>query len=129
MEGVNRAISKACDEFRKAILDADNKITENLRKGYTLEATVKVNKDLLATVCGVKPNEEEHKLDYGDAVRVPWKSYDYMYIGPEGRHIRLFDPKTHTVVLVSVTDNLTYQGCKIILCDEDDIRKIWKDKK
>ena len=129
VEGVNRAISKACDEFRKAILDADNKITENLRKGYTLEATVKVNKDLLATVCGVKPNEEEHKLDYGDAVRVPWKSYDYMYIGPEGRHIRLFDPKTHTVVLVSVTDNLTYQGCKIILCDEDDIRKIWKDKK
>lgn len=81
------------------------------------------------TVLGVKPKEEEHKLDYGDAVRVPWKSYDYMYIGPEGKHIRLFDPKTHTVVVVSVTDNLTYQGYKIILCDEDDIRKIWKDKK
>lgn len=79
--------------------------------------------------CGVKPKEEEHQLDYGDAVRVPWRDYDYMYIGPEGKHIRLFDPKTHAVVLVSVTDNLTYQGCKIILCDEDDIRKIWKDKK
>ena len=109
--------------------DADNKITENLRKGCTLEATVEVDKDLLTKVCGVVSKEEEHKLDYGDAVRVPWKSYDYMSIGPEGKHIRLFDPKTHTVVLVSVTDNLTYQGCKIILCDEDDIRKIWKDKK
>ena len=129
VEGVNRAISKACDEFRKAILDADNKITENLRKGYTLEATVEVDKDLLATVCGINSKEEDHQLDYGDAVRVPWRDYDYMYIGPEGKHIRLFDPKTHAVVLVSVTDNLTYQGCKIILCDEDDIRKIWKDKK
>jgi hypothetical protein len=124
VEGVNRAITKACEEFRKAVLDADNKITENLRKGCTLEANVEVNKDLLEKVCGVK-----HQLEYGDAVRVPWKSYDYMYIGPEGKHIRLFDPKTHTVVVVSVTDNLTYQGCKIILCDEDDIRKIWKDKK
>ena len=123
-EGVNRAISKACEEFRKAVLDADNKITENLRKGCTLEATVEVDKDLLTKVCGV-----EHQLEYGDAVRVPWKNYDYMYIGPEGKHIRLFDPKTHTVVVVSVRDNLTYQGCKIILCDEDDIRKIWKDKK
>lgn len=98
-------------------------------KPVTMEATVKVNKDLLEKVCGIKPKEEEHQLDYGDAVRVPWKSYDYMYIGPEGKHIRLFDPKTHTVVVVSVRDNLTYQGCKIILCDEDDIRKIWKDKK
>lgn len=130
VEGVNRAISKACEEFRKAVLDAaDNKITENLRKGCTLEAKVEVNKDLLEKVCGVKPNEEEKELDYGDAVRVPWRDYDYMYIGPEGEHIRLFDPKTHTVVVVSVRDNLTYQGCKIILCDEDDIRKIWKDKK
>lgn len=92
--------------------------------GGTIEATVEINKDLLAKVCGVK-----HQLDYGDAVKVPWKSYDYMYIGPEGKHIRLFDPKTHTVVVVSVRDNLTYQGYKIILCGEDDIRKIWKDKK
>jgi hypothetical protein len=129
VEGVNRAITKACEGFCEAVRDADTKITENLRKGCTLEATVEVDKDLLATVCGVKPNEEEHKLDYGDAVRVPWRDYDYMYIGPEGKHIRLFDPKTHTVVVVSVRDNLTYQGCKIILCDEDDIRKIWKDKK
>lgn len=129
VEGVNRAITKACEDFCKTVRDADNKIAENLRKGCTLEAKVEVNKDLLEKVCGVKPNEEEHKLDYGDAVRVPWRDYDYMYIGPEGKHIRLFDPKTHTVVVVSVTDNLTYQGCKIILCDEDDIRKIWKDKK
>lgn len=121
--GVNRAISKACEDFCKAVRDADNKITENLRKGCTITANVEVNKDLLEKVCGV-----EHQLDYGDAVRVPWKNYDYMYIGPEGKHIRLFDPKTHTVVVVSVRDNLTYQGCKIILCDEDDIRKIWKDK-
>ena len=92
--------------------------------GGTLEVTVEVDKNLLAKVCGVK-----HKLDYGDAVRVPWKSYDYMYIEPEGKHIRLFDPKTHAVVLVSVKDTLTYQGYTIILCDEDDIRKIWKDKK
>lgn len=98
-------------------------------KPVTMEATVEVDKDLLEKVCGIKPKEEEHELEYGDAVRVPWKSYDYMYIGPEGKHIRLFDPKTHTVVVVSVRDNLTYQGCKIILCDEDDIRKIWKDKK
>lgn len=106
VEGVNRAISKACEGFCEAVLDAAD--------------------------CGIKPNEEEHKLDYGDAVRVPWRDYDYMYIGPEGKYIRLFDPKTHTVVVVSVRDirdNLTYQGCKIILCDEDDIRKIWKDKK
>lgn len=98
-------------------------------KPVTMEATVEIDKDILNTVLGINSKEEEHKLDYGDAVRVPWKSYDYMYIGPEGKHIRLFDPKTHAVVLVSVTDNLTYQGCKIILCDEDDIRKIWKDKK
>lgn len=79
--------------------------------------------------CGVAPKEEEHQLDYGDAVRVPWRDYDYMYIGPEGKHIRLFNPKTHSVVIVPATENLPYQGCKIILCDEDDIRKIWKDKK
>lgn len=95
-------------------------------KPVTMEATVEVDKDLLNKVCGIKPKEEEHQLEYGDAVRVPWKSYDYMYIGPEGKHIRLFDPKTHTVVVVSVRDNLTYQGCKIVLCNEDDIRKIWK---
>lgn len=105
-------------------LDEYEKWQEEKEQNETDEATVEINKDLLAKVCGVK-----HKLDYGDAVRVPWRDYDYMYIGPEGKHIRLFDPKTHTVVVVSVTDNLTYQGCKIILCDEDDIRKIWKDKK
>jgi len=128
-EDIKRYYEKArgCGQYtlKDATFYFDNK---PVIMGGTLEATVEVDKDLLATVCGVKPNEEEHKLDYGDAVRVPWKNYDYMYIGPEGKHIRLFDPKTHAVVVVSVRDNLTYQGCKIILCDEDDIRKIWKDK-
>ena len=120
-----------CDrcEMKNPTFYFDNHPVKMNTETLTLEGTMEINKDLLNTVLGVKPNEEEHKLDYGDAVRVPWKNYDYMYIGPEGKHIRLFDPKTHSVVLVSVTDNLTYQGCKIILCDEDDIRKIWKDKK
>jgi hypothetical protein len=129
-EDIKRYYEKArgCGQYtlKDATFYFDNK---PVIMGCTLEAKVEVNKDLLEKVCGVKPNEEEHQLDYGDAVRVPWRDYDYMYIGPEGKHIRLFDPKTHAVVVVSVRDNLTYQGCKIILCDEDDIRKIWKDKK
>ena len=131
MEGVNKAISKACENFCKAVRDADIKIKENIPRNAwecTLEANVEVNRDLVEKAFGIKL-EEEHKLEYGDAVRVPWRNHDYMYIGPEGKHIRLFDPKTHDVVLVSVTENLTYQGCKIVLCDEEDLRKIWKDKK
>lgn len=119
-----------CDrcEMKNPTFYFDNHPVKMNTETFTLEGTMEINKDLLNTVLGIKPKEEEHQLEYGDAVRVPWKSYDYMYIGPEGKHIRLFDPKTHTVVVVSVRDNLTYQGCKIILCDEDDIRKIWKDK-
>jgi predicted nucleic acid-binding Zn-ribbon protein len=186
VEGVNRAITKACEGFCEAVRDADTKITENLRKGCTLEAKVEVNKDLLNKVCGVKPEDEkskpeelvittrgvttanysevtmnaikeavrkfekslpaldswestitgsikvndpDHKFEYGDAVRLPWRDYDYMYIDADKNHIRLFNPKTHTVVLVSPSEKLTYQGCKIVLTNEDDLRKIWKDKK
>ena len=120
-----------CDrcEMKNPTFYFDNHPVKMNTESLTIEGTVEINKDLLNTVLGIKPKEEEHQLDYGDAVRVPWRDYDYMYIGPEGNHIRLFDPKTHAVVVVSVTDNLTYQGCKIILYDEDDIRKIWKDKK
>lgn len=132
MEGTRKAISKACENFCKAMRDADIKITDNILRNaweYTLTANVEVDRDLLEKVCGVKPGEEEHKLEYGDAVRVPWRDYDYMYIGPEGEHIRLFNPKTHDVVFVSRSEKLTYQGCKIVICDEEDLRKIWKDKK
>lgn len=193
VEGVNRAITKACEGFCEAVKDANIKITENLRNGYTLKATADVDKDLLMKVCGVKPEEEkpnpeglvittrgvttvnyteatmnaikeavrkfekslpaldswestitgsikvddilgnidntEHKLEYGDAVRVPWRDYDYMYIGPEAKHIRLFDPKSHTVIFVSPSEKLKYQGCKVVICDEEDLRKIWKYKK
>lgn len=193
VEGVNRAITKACEGFCEAVKDADIKITENLRKGCTLEAKVDVDKDLLNKVCGVKSEEEkpnpeglvittrgvttvnyseatmnaikeavrkfekslpaldswestitgsikvddilgntdntEHKFEYGDAVRVSWRTYDYMYIGSDENHIRLFNPNTHNVVFVSPSEKLTYQGCKIILTDEEDLRKIWKDKK
>ena len=193
MEGVNKAITEACKNFCKAVRNADIKITENLRNGYTLKATADVDKDLLMKVCGVKPDEEEpksnelivttrgiitanysevtmnaikeavnkfekslpaldswestitgsikvddilgktdgteHEFEYGDAVRLPWRDYDYMYIDADKNHINLFNPKTHTVVLVSPSEKLTYQGCKIILTDEEDLKKIWKDKK
>lgn len=133
MEGVNKAITEACKNFCKAVRDADIKITENVRRNSwecTLEANVEVNKDLLDKfVCGIVPVEEEHKFEYGDAVRVSWRTYDYMYIGTEEKHIRLFNPKTHEVVFVSPSEKLTYQGCKIILTDEEDLKKIWKDKK
>lgn len=132
VEGVNRTISKACENFCKAVRDADIKITENLRKGCTLEATVEVNKDLLEKVCGVKPEEEEHKLEYGDAVRLPWRDYDYMYIGPskrgDGKMIRLFDPKNHSIAYVSSNEQLDIRGYKIIIGNEEDLRKIWCDK-
>jgi len=193
MEGTRKAIAKACDGFRKAVRDADTKITENLRKGCTFEAEVNVNKDLFEKLCGMKSEEEkpnpkglvittrgvttanyteatmnaikeavrkfekslpaldswestitgsikvddilgktddtEHKFEYGDAVRVSWSNFDYMYVGPDEHRIRLFDPKYHCVIFVSSTEKLTYQGCKIVLTDEDDLRKIWKDKK
>jgi hypothetical protein len=76
-----------------------------------------------------KTDDTEHKFEYGDAVRVSWSNFDYMYVGPDEHRIRLFDPKYHCVIFVSSTEKLTYQGCKIVLTDEDDLRKIWKDKK
>lgn len=192
VEGVNRAITKACEGFCEAVKDADIKITENLCKGCTLEANVEVNKDLLNKVCGVKSEEEkpnpkglvittrgvttanyskatmnaikeavrkfekslpaldswestitgsikvddilgktdntEHKLEYGDAVRLPWRDYDYMYVGPYEESktlVRMFDPKMHAMV-TSHIGNVKYNGGKIIICDEEDLRKIWK---
>lgn len=139
--GVREKIKEACDAFYDGIkaglasevkevpVSCDIPIKDLASWECTIEATVEVNKDLLEKVCGVKPKEEEHKLEYGDAVRLCWRDYDYMYIGPVSKHIRLFNPKTHTVVCVSPTENLTYQGCKIVICDEDDLRKIWKDEK
>jgi hypothetical protein len=59
MEGTRKAIAKACDGFRKAVRDADTKITENLRKGCTFEAEVNVNKDLFEKLCGMKSEEEK----------------------------------------------------------------------
>ena len=193
MEETRKAITKACESFRKAVRDADTKITENLRKGCTFEAEVKVDKDLFEKLCGIKSEEEkpnpkglvittrgvttdnyteatmnaikeavrkfekslpaldswestitgsikvddilgkandpDHKFEYGDAVRLPWRDYDYMYIDADKNHIRLFNPKTHSVVLVSPSEKLTYQGTKIILTNEEDLIKIWKAKK
>lgn len=94
----------------------------------TLEATVEINKDLLEKVCGVKPEEGAHKLEYGDAVRVPWRDYDYMYIGPdekEGALVHLFNPKNHAIVTTHIL-NVRYNGGRILVAEEDDIRKIWK---
>ena len=103
-------------------------------KSYTMEATVEINKDLLEKVCGIKPDEEAHKLhklEYGDAVRLPWRDYDYMYIGPDEKEetvVRMFDPKNHAIA-TSHIGNVRYSGYKIILTSEEDLRKIWKDKK
>lgn len=134
MEGVNKAISKACDNFCKAVRDADIKIKENIPRNAwecTLEANVEVNRDLVEKAFGIKL-EEEHKLEYGDAVRVPWRDYDYMYIGPDkrgdGKMIRLFDPKHHSVAYVSSNVHLDIRGYKIIISNEEDLRKIWCDK-
>lgn len=195
VEGVNRAITKACEGFCEAVRDANTKITENLRKGCTFEAEVKVDKDLVEKICGVKSEEKkskpgelvittrgvttanyseatmnaikeavrrfekslpaldswestitgsikvddilgntdntEHKFEYGDAVRLPWRDYDYMYVGPYEESktlVRMFDPKMHAMV-TSHIGNVKYNGGKIIICDEEDLRKIWKDKK
>lgn len=195
MEETRKAIAKACEGFRKAVRDADTKITENLRKGCTFEAEVNVNKDLFEKLCGMKSEEKKskpgelvittrgvttanyseatmnaikeavrkfekslpaldswestitgsikvddipgktastkHEFEYGDAVRLPWRDYDYMYIGPYEESktlVRMFDPKNHAMV-TSHIGNVMYNGGKIIICDEDDLRKIWKDKK
>ena len=121
------------DVFEK-IKDAENKMNKWLMNmdswECTLEGTIEINKDLLEKVCGVKPDEEEHKLEYGDAVRLPWRDYDYMYIESteKGPNVRLFDPKNHAVVVTHIS-NAKYNGGKIILTSEEDLRKIWKDTK
>lgn len=93
---------------------------------FTAEA--KINKDLLKDICGIKPKEEEHKLEYGDAVRLPWRDYDYMYIGPDEKEetlVHLFDLENHAIVTTHVS-NVRYNGGRILVAEEDDIRKIWK---
>lgn len=115
-EATMNAIKEAVRKFEKSLPALDSWES-------TITGSIKVD-DILGKINGT-----EHKLEYGDAVRVPWRDYDYMYIGPEAKHIRLFDPKSHTVIFVSPSEKLTYQGCKIVLTDEDDLRKIWKDMK
>lgn len=93
---------------------------------FTAEA--KINKDLLKDICGIKPKEEEHKLEYGDAVRLLWRDYDYMYIGPDEKEetlVHLFDPENHAIVTTHIS-NVRYNGGRILVAEEDDIRKIWK---
>lgn len=93
---------------------------------FTAEA--KINKDLLKDICGIKPKEEEHKFEYGDAVRIPWCNYDYMYIAPDEKEktlVRLFDPNIHAIVTTHIS-NVRYNGGRILVSEEDDIRKIWK---
>lgn len=93
---------------------------------FTAEA--KINKDLLKDICGIKPKEEEHKFEYGDAVRLPWRDYDYMYIGPDEKEetlVHLFDPENHAIVTTHIS-NVRYNGGRILVAEEDDIRKIWK---
>lgn len=142
--GVREKIKDACDAFYdelKAGLASEVKevpvsfnipIKDPTSRECTFEAKVEINKDLLNKVCGIKPEEEEHKLEYGDAVRLPWCDYDYMYIGPDklgdGKMIRLFDPKHHSVAYVSSNEHLDIRGYKIIIGNEEDLRKIWCDK-
>jgi len=93
---------------------------------FTAEA--KINKDLLKDICGIKPKEEEHKLEYGDAVRLPWCDCDYMYIGPDEKEetlVHLFYPENHAIVTTHIS-NVRYNGGRILVSEEDDIRKIWK---
>lgn len=122
------------NDIYEKMKDAENKMNKWLTSmdswECTLEGTFEINKELLNEICGVKPKEEEHQLEYGDAVRLPWRDYDYMYIGPteKGPNVRLFDPKRHAVVVTHIL-NAKYTGGKIILTSEEDLRKIWKDKK
>lgn len=94
----------------------------------TIDATVEINKDLLKDICGIKPKEEEHKFEYGDAVRIPWCNYDYMYIAPDKKEetlVRLYDPNIRAIVTTHIS-NVRYNGGRILVSEEDDIRKIWK---
>ena len=127
--------SKLTDEeieerYKKAAESERDKMpryfTSTIEAVFTAEA--KINKDLLEKVCGVKPKEEEHKLEYGDVVRLPCCNYDYMYIAPDEKEetlVRLFDPNIHAIVTTHIS-NVRYNGGRILVSEEDDIRKIWK---
>ena len=131
--------SKLTDEevekrYRKVIDSECKKVTAPISARLpqpwecTIEAKVEINKDLLKDICGIKPKEEEHKLEYGDAVRLPWCNYDYMYIAPDEKEetlVRLFDPNIHAIVTTHIS-NVRYNGGRILVSEEDDIRKIWK---
>lgn len=103
----------------------DEEVEKRYRKVTESERKV----DLLKKVCGVKPKEEAHKLEYGDAVRLlPWIDYDYMYIGPDEKEetlVHLFDAENHAIVTTHIS-NVRYNGGRILVAEEDDIRKIWK---
>ena len=133
-------IKEACDAFCEGLkaglaseakevpVSCDIPIKDLASWECTIEAKVEINKDLLEKVCGVKPDEEAHKLEYGDAVRLPWRDHDYMYIGPdgeEGTSVRMFDPKNHAIATTHIS-NVRYNGGRILVSEEDDIRKIWK---
>ena len=131
--------SKLTDEeiekrYKKVIESDDKKITAPISARLpqpwecTIEGTVEINEDILKVVCGIKTKEEEHKLEYGDAVRLPWRDYDYMYIGPDEKEetlVHLFDPENHAIVTTHIS-NVRYNGGRILVSEEDDIRKIWK---
>ena len=137
---VHEKVKEACDAFAEGLkaglasevkevpVSCDIPIKDLASWECTIEATVEVNKDLLEKVCGVKPKEEEHKFEYGDAVRFPWCDYDYMYIAPDEKEetlVHLFDPNNHAIVTTHIS-NVRYNGGRILVSEEDDIRKIWK---
>ena len=138
--GVHEKVKEACDAFAEGLkaglasevkevpVSCDIPIKDLASWECTIEATVEINKDLLEKVCGVKSEEDAHKLEYGDAVRLPWRDYDYMYIGPDEKEetlVHLFDPENHAIVTTHIS-NVRYNGGRILVSEEDDIRKIWK---
>lgn len=138
--GVHEKVKEACDAFAEGLkaglasevkevpVSCDIPIKGLASWECTIDATVEINKDLLKDICGIKPKEEEHKFEYGDAVRLPWCNYDYMYIAPDEKEktlVRLFDPNIHAIVTTHIS-NVRYNGGRILVSEEDDIRKIWK---
>lgn len=138
--GVREKVKEACDAFAEGLkaglasevkevpVSCDIPIKDLVSWECTIDATVEINKDLLKDICGIKPKEEEHKFEYGDAVRIPWCDYDYMYIAPDEKEktlVRLFDPNIHAIVTTHIS-NVRYNGGRILVSEEDDIRKIWK---
>ena len=126
-EEVEKRYNKVVDsEYKKTRVPVSARLPQPWE--CTIEAKVEINKDLLKDICGIKPKEEEHKLEYGDAVRLPWCNYDYMYIAPDEKEetlVRLFDPNIHAIVTTHIS-NVRYNGGRILVSEEDDIRKIWK---